>query len=181
MPVLHLQVVPLLNPADYANLARRLTEVTARVLHKDAACTLVVIDDLPAARLHVGGAACTQPVAHLRITVSAGSNSAAEKAAFVAQAFDCLRESLAAHGRLLETSYVVVQDMPRSDWGYGGLTQQARLEAVRAADALHHAAIEAEAVGGLSRATHAQAPAPPPALPTGETARRAQWLASAWR
>ncbi len=62
--------------------------------------------------------------AHVTALITAGTNSAAEKAAFIAAVMNLLRVVL---GRGVdETSYVVVQEVPATDWGYGGLTQADR-------------------------------------------------------
>lgn len=123
MPTLSLRIAPLHNPQHYAALARQLTDLTARVLHKRAEVTAVMIDDLPVARFCVGGQASPQTVACLEIDITAGTNSAAEKQQFVHEAYALLRAIL---GDLHQASYVIVRELPASDWGYGGLTQQER-------------------------------------------------------
>ena len=110
----------------YETLAAALTRITADVLGKRADVTAVTIDDLPAARWYVGGRAVQRPAATLEITITAGTNTPAQKAAFVEAAFAELRRQLAAGGELEEASYVTVREVPAADWGYGGLTQQQR-------------------------------------------------------
>ncbi|MCJ0766063.1 tautomerase family protein [Variovorax terrae] len=129
MPTLHLKIAPLQNPERYQSLARALTEITARVLGKRAEVTAVVIDDLPAARWYVGGADVQQPTAMLEISITQGTNTAAQKAAFIAAAFAELQRQLAHGGPLEPASYVIVRELPATDWGYGGQTQQARQDA----------------------------------------------------
>ena len=129
MPTLHLQVAPLLNPEQYSPLAQALTALTARVLGKRPEVTVVVIDDLPAARWHIGGqalSATSAPTAWLQIDITAGTNTAEQKAAFVAEALAELQRQLGAGCPLAEASYVTVRELPATDWGYGGLTQAAR-------------------------------------------------------
>lgn len=129
MPTLHLQVAPLLNPEQYSPLAQALTALTARVLGKRPEVTVVVIDDLPAARWHIGGqalSAASAPTAWLQIDITAGTNTAEQKAAFVAGALAELQRQLGAGRPLAEASYVTVRELPATDWGYGGLTQAAR-------------------------------------------------------
>lgn len=127
MPTLRLQVAPLQNPERYAALGAALTHITALVLHKKPEVTVVMIDDLPAARYLVAGREATQAIACLEISITAGTNTAEEKAQFIAQAHAELRRQLGTHGQLLhEASYVVVRELPASDWGYGGLSQAAR-------------------------------------------------------
>ena len=86
----------------------------------------MVIDDLPAARWHIGGAPVVQPTALLEISITQGTNTDDEKAAFIAAAFAELQRQLAGDGAMAAASYVVVRELPASDWGYGGHTQRAR-------------------------------------------------------
>jgi 4-oxalocrotonate tautomerase len=123
MPTLNLRITPLHNPQHYAELAQGLTVLTQRVLHKKPEVTVVMIDDLPAARFCIGGAAAQQAAACLEIAITAGSNTADEKEAFIAQAYALLERAL---GALNIASYVIVRELPAGDWGYGGVTQQRR-------------------------------------------------------
>lgn len=54
MPTLVLKTAPLQNPERYGQLASALTDLTVQLLGKRREVTAVVIDDLPAARWHVG-------------------------------------------------------------------------------------------------------------------------------
>ena len=86
----------------------------------------MVIDDVPAARWLVGGTDVQPPTAMLEISITQGTNTAAQKAAFIARTFAELEGQL-GHGQGLElASYVIVREVPASDWGYGGQTQAAR-------------------------------------------------------
>lgn len=132
MPVLHLQVAPLQNPDRYQALAAALTRITHEILGKREAVTAVLIDDLPAARWHVGGEPIQRPTAFLRIAITQGTNSAQEKADFIAAAHGELARQL-GHGQPIEeASYVIVDEVPSTDWGYAGRTQLARRVAVPA-------------------------------------------------
>jgi 4-oxalocrotonate tautomerase len=125
MPVLHLQLSPPA-PQAHAALARELTALTARLLHKRPEVTAVLVEDVPAGGWFIGGDVPAQPTASLCITVTAGTNTEGEKAAFVAAAFAALQARLAPGGTLAPASYVRVQELPAGDWGYGGVTQQQR-------------------------------------------------------
>lgn len=123
MPTLSLRIAPLHNPHHYEALARPLTALTARVLNKRPEVTAVMIDDLPAARFYVSGKASEQPIACLEIDITQGTNTAQEKQHFVMEAHALLQSVL---GNLHEASYVIVRELPASDWGFGGLTQAQR-------------------------------------------------------
>ena len=133
MPTLQLKVSPLQNPSRYRALAQALTRLTAEHLGKRAEVTAVVIDDLPAARWYVGGVDAQRPTALLEISITQGTNTAQQKAAFIAAAFAELQEQLGAGAPLAEASYVIVRELPAGDWGYGGRTQAARQAAREAA------------------------------------------------
>lgn len=126
MPTLQLKVSPLQNPSHYRALAGALTRLTALHLGKRPEVTAVMIDDLPAARWHVGGSDVAGPTAFLEISITQGSNTAQEKAAFIAAAFAELQTQLGAGQPLEPASYVIVRELPATDWGYGGQTQAAR-------------------------------------------------------
>jgi 4-oxalocrotonate tautomerase len=132
MPTLVLKLTPLQNPERYEALASALTDLTVQLLGKRREVTAVVIDDLPAARWHIGGAPVAQPTALLEISITQGTNTEEEKAAFIAAAFAELQRLLASDGALATASYVAVRELPASDWGYGGRTQQARRLALAA-------------------------------------------------
>ena len=126
MPTLSLKVAPLQNPERYQRLAQELTSLTERLLGNRREVTAVMIEDLPAARWHVDGKDVYRPTALLEISITAGTNTAEEKAAFIQAAFAELQRQLGCGGPLEEASYVVVRELPATDWGYGGQTQKAR-------------------------------------------------------
>ena len=143
MPTLQLKISPLQNPSRYAKLAAALTHLTAVHLGKRAEVTAVMIDDVPAARWHVGGRDVRGPTAFLEVSVTAGTNTAAEKAAFIDAAFVELQRQLAPGQALEPASYVIVRELAATDWGYGGQTQAARRQSAARAAA---AAVKGEAV-----------------------------------
>ena len=133
MPTLTLKIAPPCAPDRIQALACALTAITVQTLGKRAAVTAVVIDELKAHRWTVGARPLQPPTALLEISITAGTNTAAQKAAFIAAAFAELQQQLALDAALEEASYVIVRELPASDWGYGGPTQQAR-QLQRAAD-----------------------------------------------
>lgn len=126
MPTLTLKVSPP-QPADrHHALAAALTRITTETLGKRAEVTAVMIDEIEPQRWHVGGRALGKPSAWLAIDITAGTNSAEQKAAFIATAHEELRRQLAGDGTLEPASYVIVHELPAGDWGYGGVTQRER-------------------------------------------------------
>ncbi|MBA3595428.1 MAG: tautomerase family protein [Polaromonas sp.] len=133
MPTLNLKLAPLQNPGRYRQLAQALTTLTAELLGKRREVTAVMIEDLPAARWYVDAAEVQRPTAFLEISITEGTNTDVEKAAFIAAAYSELERQLGAGGPLEEASYVVVRELPAIDWGYAGQTQRARQLARRKA------------------------------------------------
>lgn len=112
-------------PAQVAELQRRATALMAQVLGKRAELTVVAVEQQPASNWSVGGTALRDGcvLAQVQAFVTAGTNSTAEKAAFIRAAHDMLATVL---GSLASPVYVVVQDVPAGDWGYDGATQASR-------------------------------------------------------
>jgi 4-oxalocrotonate tautomerase len=112
-------------PAQVAELQRRATALMAQVLGKRADLTVVAVEQHPAAHWSVGGAAPADqhPLAQLEALITAGTNSAVEKAAFIRAAHDMLGTVL---GPLASPVYVALRELPAGDWGYDGATQAAR-------------------------------------------------------
>ncbi|GJE68950.1 tautomerase family protein [Methylorubrum podarium] len=108
-----------------AELQREITALMAEVLGKRADLTAVLVEPAPAGGWSVGGAAVTW-AAHVEARVTQGTNTAEEKARFVAAAHDLLVRTLP--GPLPLATYVVVREVPADAWGYGGLTQAERAQ-----------------------------------------------------
>lgn len=126
MPTLTLKLAAPHDPARDQALATALTRITAATLGKRAEVTAVLIEELPAARWFVGAQAVQRPTALLELSITEGSNTAAQKATFIEAAFAELQGRLAPGASLEEASYLIVREVPATDWGYGGMTQQAR-------------------------------------------------------
>lgn len=127
MPTLQLKISPPQSPDRYPLLADELTAITAEHLGKRPGVTAVMIEELPAACWYVGAAAVQRATAWLEISITAGTNTPAQKAAFIEAAFAVLQSQLG--GSMEPASYVIVRELPDTDWGYGGQTQWARQQA----------------------------------------------------
>ena len=122
MPTLQLKIAGLQNPRRY----QALTAITAEILGKRPEVTAVTIEGLPAARWYIGGEAVERSTALLEISITQGTNTAQEKAAFIEATFAELQRQLGDGKPLEPASYVVVREVPATDWGYAGVTQKAR-------------------------------------------------------
>ena len=124
MPTLQLKMTPATPRTVQAALAEELTTLTATLLDKRREVTALMVEALPATDWYLGGRAASAPTAWLEISITAGTNTAAQKEAFIDAAYEALRRHLGA--ALAEASYVIVRELPAGDWGYGGRTQRAR-------------------------------------------------------
>jgi 4-oxalocrotonate tautomerase len=123
MPMLQLKITPPQDAQRRALLAQRLTTLTHEILGKRRRVTALVIEDLPKDRWFLGAEAPQEAAAWLEISVTQGTNTSDEKQAFVEQAYRELEQQL---GSLADASYVIVREVPATDWGFGGQTQEAR-------------------------------------------------------
>jgi 4-oxalocrotonate tautomerase len=123
MPTLQLQLTPAQAAPRIRALAGGLTALSTRILGKREEVTALLVEEVVSSRWFIAGEAPQRPTARLEISITAGTNTAEEKEAFIAAAWRELQQEL---GPLEEASYVVVRELPATDWGYGGRTQAAR-------------------------------------------------------
>ena len=124
MPFVTIRIAgPTLAPGQVRRLQESATDLMAGVLGKDPELTAVLVEPVAIGGWSVGR---RQPpvAAHLEARVTAGTNTAEDKARFVAAADALLRHVLGAE--LPVATYVVVDEVPGDAWGYGGLTQEHR-------------------------------------------------------
>lgn len=124
MPFVRATILP---PGDDPQLVGRLQAGLARLaietLGKAGDLVSVLIEPIRRGCWHVGGTAAAI-AAHVTITVTAGTNSSDQKAAFIAQTHALLYELLGE--ALPEATYVVVEEIAADSWGYGGATAAVR-------------------------------------------------------
>ena len=128
MPILTLKLSAHAQLTDAQALAHALTALSTVVLHKRSDVTSVLFERIPANDWWVGGEVPAQVLMQLDIRITQGTNSTAEKTAFVAAAFALLPQHLAQGQQLHATCYISVRELAATDWGYGGYTQQQRRE-----------------------------------------------------
>lgn len=118
-----------LSPAQKHQLFDETTRLMSEVMGKDPALTAVRLDRFRAEDWAIGGEPVSRQDAtalHMDISVTAGTNSEAEKAEMIRQAMAMLK---AVVGTAPEASYIVIHELPASAWGYDGRTQAARASA----------------------------------------------------
>ena len=131
MPLLTLTTFPALtDPGQQQVIAHELGDHTARLLRKRLPVTAVVISGAPIAwfigcePLQKDHGATTPRTFALELRITAGTNTAEEKAAWIAAAWDTMCQ--AVPGVVAEASYISIVEIPAGDWGYGGQTQATR-------------------------------------------------------
>ena len=113
-------------PSLKADIAAAVSELTARILHKDPKVTAIIVKPVDAADWFAGGKSLAeQNLASfwLDIHVSEGTNTKDEKAAYLAAMFKRMGELL---GPLHNESYLHVDEVRGDAYGFGGLTQERR-------------------------------------------------------
>ncbi|MFH8611919.1 4-oxalocrotonate tautomerase family protein [Streptomyces sp. NPDC018029] len=121
MPHIRATVTDPALPADTARaLAEGLTGLAVTALGKSAERTVVHLDLVPADRYYVAGKPLTGGRdAHLEVSITAGTNSAEEKAAFITGAAAFLPELLGPLAR----GGVALHELHPESYGYQGVTQ----------------------------------------------------------
>ena len=113
-------------PSLKGEIASAVSDLTARILHKDPKVTAVIVKSVDAADWFAGGKSLAeQSLASfwLDVHVTEGTNTKDEKAAYLAAVYECMGELL---GPLHEESYAHVDEVKGHAYGFGGITQERR-------------------------------------------------------
>jgi len=119
------------SPSLKKDIAQAVTELTARILHKDPKVTAVIVSEADAADWFAGGATLAeQGLASywIDVHVSEGTNTKDEKAAYLAAVFARMAELI---GPLHHETYLHVDEVRGDAYGFGGLTQERRYIAAK--------------------------------------------------
>lgn len=112
-----------LNPAKVADLQAGITGLLETILRKRPELTAVLVEEVAVAGWAIAGRPA-QVAGHIDVKVTAGTNTADEKADFIEAAAGLLRAAL---GPLTDpATYVVLHELPSDAWGYDGVTQEQR-------------------------------------------------------
>ena len=126
MPILNVKVSARKSAELTRSISEMLLELTTRVLHKKRELTAIAIDYVDPADWIVGGeslAAQGRSSFYFDIKIVDETNTKAEKAQYIREVFDAFGRIL---GNLHPESYVHVQDVRASAYGFGGKTQEFR-------------------------------------------------------
>ncbi len=133
MPILNLSLTTPPDAGRSADIATRLSALTAEHLRKDPTITAVAIQHIDPAHWFAGGRSLAeqgQATFWLDIKVVDGSNTKTELAAWLDAVF---AELTALLGGVHHESYALVHEVPAAAYGYGGKTQEFRFIAGRMA------------------------------------------------
>ncbi|MCT9076612.1 tautomerase family protein [Streptomyces fulvoviolaceus] len=112
---------PHLDRATQETLAKGLTQLSVAVLDKPIERTSVHLNLVPAERYFVAGEPVGEATgAHVEVSITAGTNSADEKARFIRETYELLRTTL---GLLPPVAGVALYEMHPESYGYNGVTQ----------------------------------------------------------
>lgn len=126
MPILNVQVSAQRTPALSERITEALLELTTRVLGKRRDLTAVVIHYVDPKDWFIAGRSLAEQQMssfYFDVKVVDETNTKAEKARYVAEAFETFERLL---GNLHPESYVYVQDVRATAYGFGGKTQEFR-------------------------------------------------------
>ena len=126
MPILNVKVSARKSPELTKQISELLVDLTVRILRKKREVTAIAIDYVEHDSWVVGGKLLSEQNKnsfYFDIKITDETNTEEEKALYIKEAF-------AGFGRLLgnlhEESYIYVQDVRASAYGYGGYTQEYR-------------------------------------------------------
>lgn len=126
MPILNITISGTPEQVPPANVNDILMRHTGAILHKAPALTAIAVHYTPREQWFVGGESLAQlgkSSFFFDIKITDETNTANEKAAYIAAVWNDMRELL---GELHEVSYIHIDDARPAAWGWGGLTQQFR-------------------------------------------------------
>jgi 4-oxalocrotonate tautomerase len=128
MPILNVKITAKKSPEMSHQIAETLLELTMRILRKKRELTAIAIDYIDPNDWIVGGetlAAQGKSSVYFDIKVVDETNTKQEKAQYISESFAAFERLL---GNLHEESYVYIQDVRPTAYGFGGKTQEFRFQ-----------------------------------------------------
>ena len=126
MPILNVKVSAKKSAELTQSISGILLELTSRILNKKPEVTSIAIDYLDPDDWIIGGRSLSElgkSSVYFDIKITDETNTKAEKAQYIREAFDAFSKLL---GNLHEVSYIYVEDVRATAYGYGGQTQEYR-------------------------------------------------------
>jgi 4-oxalocrotonate tautomerase len=126
MPILNVKVSGTKSAEMTKRISSILQDLTSRILRKDPKVTSIAIEYVAADDWIVAGKSLAEQGRssfYFDIKITDETNSKAEKAQYIREAFEAFAGLL---GNVHEESYIYVQDVRATAYGYGGRTQEYR-------------------------------------------------------
>lgn len=126
MPYLHLRLAVEASDALAERASAVLLAHTTALLGKKPEVTSVTVEFVDPRRWRIDGtrlADSGRRAFHLDVKITDGTNTKAQKAAYLRRVFDDMAALLPG---LDPASYIVIDDVRADAWGFGGRTQEAR-------------------------------------------------------
>lgn len=126
MPILNVKVSAKKSPEMTKSISGLLLDLTTRILKKKPEVTSIAIDYVDPDDWIVGGKSLSElgkMSVYFDIKITDETNTKAEKVEYILAAFNAFSQLL---GDLHEVSYIYVQDVRATAYGYGGRTQEYR-------------------------------------------------------
>ena len=126
MPILNVKVSGTKSANMTTRISSMLLELTSRILRKDPKVTSIAIEYVDPEDWIVAGESLAEQGKssfYFDIKITDETNSKAEKAQYIGEAFEAFAQLL---GNDHEESYIYVQDVRATAYGYGGQTQEYR-------------------------------------------------------
>jgi 4-oxalocrotonate tautomerase len=126
MPILNVKVSVKKSPEMTKSISGILLDLTTRILKKKPEVTSIAIDYVDPDDWIIGGKSLSEldkKTIYFDIKITDETNTKAEKVEYILAAFNAFSQLL---GDLHEVSYVYVQDVRATAYGYGGRTQEYR-------------------------------------------------------
>lgn len=126
MPIIIVKVSARKSAEMTRSISATLLELTTRILHKKPEVTSIALDYIDPDDWIVAGRSLSEQgksSIYFDIKITDETNTKAEKAQYIREAFDAFSHLL---GNLHEESYIYVEDVRATAYGYGGLTQEYR-------------------------------------------------------
>lgn len=128
MPILNVKVSSEPSPELTSQINSLLLDITSRILKKRPELTAIAIDYVSRDHWSIGGISLRnlgKNSVYFDIKITDETNTKDEKAKYIEEAFAGFEKLL---GELDEKSYVYIQDVRATTYGYGGKTQEHRYQ-----------------------------------------------------
>ena len=102
-------------------IVKKVLENTSDILHKDPKVTSILVEFVPFEVWSIDTQ--NQNTFYLDIKITKGTNTKEEKAKYIKETYEGLKEIL---GDITPASYVLIDEVDASSWGFDGITQEYR-------------------------------------------------------